>query len=151
MTRLPALALVGGPPLTAPLKLALHSRTSGEHLARGVFVGTMRVQNMEWLERCSLDRSCQCVLFGISVTGVPPFGNSERLLSGLRSDKMPRPHAAVGGCWDALDAAHAGGPLIWAGRTPAPRARSRRLGLGTPRAESSTRRALDADPSGTDV
>ena len=62
--RLPALALVGGPPLTAPLKLAMqHLRTSGEHLARGalqsVFLGTMRTQNLEWLERFSLDRSCQ--------------------------------------------------------------------------------------------
>ena len=45
-----ALALVGGPPLTAPLKLALqHLRASGEHLAqdalRSVFTGTMRTQN----------------------------------------------------------------------------------------------------------
>ena len=36
VTRLPALDLVGGPPLTAPLKLAMqHLHTSGEHLARG--------------------------------------------------------------------------------------------------------------------
>ena len=34
--RLPVLALHGGPPLAAPLKLAMeHLRTSGEHLARG--------------------------------------------------------------------------------------------------------------------
>ena len=62
--RLPTLFLVGGPPLTAALKLAMqHLRKSGEHLARralqSVFLGTMRTQNLEWLERFSLDRSCQ--------------------------------------------------------------------------------------------
>ena len=64
VTRLLALALVGGPSLTAPLKLAMqHLRTSGENLARGalqsVFMGTMCTQNLEWIERFSLDRSCQ--------------------------------------------------------------------------------------------
>ena len=52
--KIPALALVVGPPLTAPLELAMqHLRTSGEHLARGalqyVFLGT--TQNLEWLDR----------------------------------------------------------------------------------------------------
>ena len=47
--RIPALTLVGGPPLTASLKLAMqHLRTSGEHLARSVlefvFLGTMRAK-----------------------------------------------------------------------------------------------------------
>ena len=50
--RLAALALVGGPPLTAPLKLVIQQlRTSGEHLARGqlqsAFLDTMRAQNLE--------------------------------------------------------------------------------------------------------
>ena len=50
--RILVLALVGGPHLTAPLKLAVqHLRTPGEHLARGavqsVFLGTMRTQNLK--------------------------------------------------------------------------------------------------------
>ena len=62
--RLPALALVGGPPLTAPLELAMqHLRTSGEHLARGP--SWARCARKTWGERngfssgFSLDRSCQ--------------------------------------------------------------------------------------------
>ena len=34
----------------------------GERLAQGVFLGTMRTQNLEWLERFSMDRSCQLSL-----------------------------------------------------------------------------------------
>ena len=55
VTRFPALVLVGGPLVTAPLKRA--------HWARGalqsVFMGTMRTQNLDWLERFSLARCYQ--------------------------------------------------------------------------------------------
>ena len=49
MTRLLALALVGGPPLPAPLKLA-----NAALALQSVFMGTMRTQNLEWLECFSL-------------------------------------------------------------------------------------------------
>ena len=88
----------------------LSLRTSGEQLARGalqsVVMGMMRTQNLEWLERFSVDRSCQF----------------------CQAPKCAELHDAVGGWWDALDTVHAGGPLIWAGRAPAHRARARRVG-----------------------
>ena len=130
----PALALVGGPPLVAPLKLAMqHLRTSGEHLARGalqfVFLGTMRTQNLEWLERISrLWARC-----GTDVTS--PSASAEFRCGpppGLRTGQMARPHAAVGSGRYFLGTTHAGGLLVRPGHSQARQARARRLG-GTSR------------------
>ena len=105
--RLPALALVGGPPLTAPLKLAMqHLRTSGEHPARralqSVFLGTMRTQSLEWWEHFFTGSQLPALLSacGLAVAQmlqVPRICRVQtRLLPGLRSGLMARPNAAIG-------------------------------------------------------
>ena len=120
----PALVLVGGPPLVAPLRLAQHLRTSGEHLARGalqsVFLGTMRTQNLEWLERISrLWARC-----GTDVASAPHLQNSDAahcqnfdLDTWL--DRMPLSGVA-GIFWTRL--------MLRPGHPQAHQARARRLG-----------------------
>ena len=118
VTRLPALALVGGSPLTAPLKLAVqHLRTLGAHLARralqSVFMGTMRTQtaNARFVKR-------QWARCGTDVTSAPHLRNSD--VATVKSSTWTNgpPHATVGVCRNALDTAHAGGHLVRARRPP---------------------------------
>ena len=78
--RIPALALVGGPPLTTPLAMQ-HLRTSARARV-GLCCWAMRTQNLERLERFSLDRSCQLCQASVGslwhrVTSAPHLESSD--------------------------------------------------------------------------
>ena len=127
-----------GPPLSAPLKLAMQCLRSSGNGARCSLCSWTRCarktwsgwNGFHWIAAASFVRRL-LARFGTDVASAPPLQNSD---VATRLGHVAEPHVAVGSCRNDLDTTHAGGPYVRSGRSQAHQARARRLSASSERA-----------------